>query len=190
MRKNINRLTEKRMANRKFWKNEEKILKVFYEGDNYASAEEVAKRAGVARSTFYRHHRAVRMIIPDYRRYILLRHRKLIRRLVRNSASIKVIYVRMIYSILLQKRFFEVLVKNGGRSIFIDMVMVVKPKIRRYARLSRNNEKMLSIYVVEVTELIYEWFKAGVKEENIEKLVENIIYLTYTIKIRLEGLEA
>ena len=76
-------LTEKRMNDRRFRRVEEAILKVVINEDYYIGVGEMAKKIGVARSTVYNHHRAVREIIPDYEKYLLSRYNRIINKILK-----------------------------------------------------------------------------------------------------------
>lgn len=188
MRKNTNRLTEKRMSNRKFRRNEEKILRAFCQRNNCTSAEDISKRAGVARATFYRHHKTVGAVVFDYKRYILRKYGRMIRGLDKKSVSMRTMWLRTMYFMMSQRWVFEMLMKSEGRGMLIDMVVKMKPKIRRYARLTKNHERMLNVYIGEVVELMYDWSNNGMKEEEAERLARDIVYLADTMKTRLKKL--
>ena len=69
--------------------------------------------------------------------------------------------------------------------MIIGMVQRINPKVIKYARLPKNNTKMLSVYNSEITELIYEWVIRGSSEEEIEDLLSEIMYFSDTIRERL-----
>lgn len=179
------RLTEKRMADRRFRKNEERILRAFVNGDNYISAETMAKRAKVARSTFYRHHKTVGMIIPDYRKYILGNYSRAARKMNKNKASLKIAYLMTLSFISHRRNVFQILMKCVGREMIVEMVQKLNPKVIKYAKLPKNNTKMLRVYNSEITELIFEWINKGSSEEEIENLLDEIMLFSGTIRERL-----
>lgn len=179
-------ITEKRLRNRRFRKTEEAILRVFFEEDNYISMGKLADKAGVARSTIYNHHKAIREIVPDYRKYILRKYKRMIKK---NKASIKGIYEKTMIFMIQNKRIFEVMIRSGEQRIIKDMIAVAKWEIASYARLPKQHEKMWRVYVSEVTELIDEWGNGGFGEEEMGTVMANLIYLTDTLRPRLRALE-
>lgn len=179
-------LTEKRMQDKRFRKTEEMILKVFFEEDYYVSMQDVAKKIGVARSTVYNHHRAVREILPDYEKYILRKYKNIIAHMLRKkNVKLKTIYTRTLFFIIQEKRIFELAIKKERRGMIFGMVFMNKGKIMRRARMPQDKEKILRIYASEVVELIVDWGKAGFKVDEVEKIVEEMMYLTDTMMARL-----
>lgn len=186
MRKYVG-LTDKRMANKRFRKTEEAILKVFFEGDYYMCAGEVARKIGVARSTVYNHHRAVREILPDYEKYVLRKYRMVVRRRIKDI-RLKSLYTRMLFFIVREKRIFGMLVKNGRRGVFEEMVLELRTKIVSYTRLPKNSEKMFRVYTSEIMELVAEWGERGFDEAEVFGILKDMMYLTDTMRVRLKGL--
>ena len=183
------RLTEKRMEDRRFRKTEEAILKAFFEGGGFVSIGVMAEKAGVARSTFYRHHKAVRMIVPDYKRFILNRYKRNIGSLMKKRISLRTLLLRIPVFIIANKHAFKLLCRNGDKSIIRDMVFYLKPKILKAACLPENHETIFKVYVGEVVELIDCWMKDECEKTEMEKLVSNIEYLTETMRTRLLPIE-
>lgn len=182
-------LTEKRMANKRFRKTEEAILRVFFEEDYYVQMGEMAEKAGVARSTIYSHHRAVREILPDYEKYVLRKYRRVVRRMMKNgNVRLKRIYLSMLFFMIQEKRIFEMLIKNHRRTLLEMMIGEIKMKVISYARLPKNSEKIFRVYISEVVGLVEEWGREGFLEVEIEKLLSEIMYLTDTMRSRLAPL--
>lgn len=185
MRKQVG-LTEKRMANKRFRKTEEAILRVFFEGDYYICVREVAKKVGVARSTIYIHHRAVREILPDYEKYILRKYGRIFRRMMRNkNVRLKNLYLKMLLFIMQEKKIFGMLIKNGRRMALEEMILKMKEKIISHAKLPKNSEKMFKIYISEVMGLVAEWEKSNFAEAKVEELLGDMMYLADTMRNRL-----
>lgn len=179
-------LTEKRMADKRFRKTEEAILKVFFEDGYYICAKEVAEKAGVSRATVYNHHRMIREILLDYEKYVLRKYKRTIRKVIKDKRMrLAKIYLRVLLFMVKEKKIFGMLIKNGRRAMLEKMVFEIKTKIVNYAGLPKNSEKMFKIYVSEVTGLLVEWSQSGFKETEIESLLRDIIYLTDTLRIRL-----
>lgn len=182
-------ITEKRMNNKRFRKTEEKILKVFFEEDNYISLDRMAKKIGIARSTLYHHHRAIREIIPDYQRYIMRRYKRRIRRLLRDkNTKMQVLYTGLLIFILQHSDVFAILYKNGRRDIVSDMIGLLTPRIERKLNLPKNAADIISIYVSEVTELIWLWIGRSCPDQEINILLSEIKFLTDSARTRLRPL--
>ena len=144
MRKNYNPgITEKRLNNRRFKRTEEAILRTFFEEDVFIGTKDMAKKAGVARSTFYHHHRTVREIVPDYKRYIMRKYSYMVRKL-NNKTDLKIVFERMMIFIIQNRQVFEILLKTGDNSIIMNMLELLRPKIVRHTKLPSNHEKILS----------------------------------------------
>ena len=189
MGKTVNRLTEKRMADRRFRINEQKIIDAFIGDDNYISIEAMAKKAGVARSTFYRHHKTVGRIVPDYRRFILRKYERMIRKLNKEGVSLEVICLKSLYFIIYNKRAFKILMKYNGRETIIEMAEVLNDRVSKYARLPKNCYKMLDVFNSEIAEILYEWIRRGNPEKEVEELSQEVLYLAKTIRKRLGALQ-
>ena len=182
-------ITERRLKNRRFRKTEDAILRVFFEEDNYISLEQMAKKARVARSTIYRHHRAVREIVPDYEKYVLMRYRRVIRRMIWKKTPLKQIYFQMLLFILANRQVFTLLLKSGDFMVLSRMIDELKVRFEKTARITRSSDKIFKVYKGEVMVLIREWMRLGFNSSEMDKILENIMYLTETVKTRLGSLE-
>lgn len=186
MGKYIAGITEKRLQNRRFKKTEEAILKVFFEEDIYIGTKEMAAKAGVARSTFYHHHRAVKEIVPDYKRYILRRYTRVTNGLLRQKGvKMRTVYAKTLIFITQNRRVFEILLRSGEASVMKEMLFKIEVRLVKQMRLSRGARKIFMIYVGEVVELINGWCERGFSEKEIGELLDDIMYLTDTAKERL-----
>ncbi len=174
-------ISEKKLADKRFKRTEEKILRLFFEDDCCFEMKALAKEASVARSTIYRHHRTMRNIIVDYEKYVLSQYRRMIRKCADNS--IRIIYLKTIYFIIGNKNIFKLLMKYSDERIFCKMIM--NKRISRTMGLPKNAHILYMVYVSEVARLLYEWGRRGFSEEEIERLLAEILYLTKTARSRL-----
>ena len=182
-------LTEKRMNDRRFRRVEEAILKVVINEDYYIGVGEMAKKIGVARSTVYNHHRAVREIIPDYEKYLLSRYNRIINKILkRREMRIRDVMRHVLIFVLHNREVFMFLEKCGRRGIYGQMMTKMELELSRRLRLPNNYQKMYIVYRGEVMELMAEWVKNGVVEEEMNELLGDIVGLTDTMRIRLKGL--
>lgn len=177
------------MRNRRYCQTEEVFVRIILKGDFYISADELAKRAGVSRSTFYRHHRAVKHIIRDYENYIVRLYHGSTRDLVRHRVNPRQLYWHTLVFIAKHRRIFLILQKGGNRSAFTRIVEYLKPGIVSAARLPKNAARNYRIYTAEIVELLWRWGEAGFQDAEIDDLLSNILYLTKTVRVRLINLK-
>ena len=163
-------LIGKKMKDRRYKKTEEKILTVFFD-EGFETMREIAKRAGVARSTIYAHHHSVMEILSDWETYILAEYQAYIRR--RD-------YFEIVVFILKNRQFFEVFLKFGNRGIIIKMIFV--------AWEVEKPGKVLRIVASGIAEIIFEWGERGFSEKEIERVLLDITYLSGTMKNNLRML--
>ena len=180
-------MMERGMKNKRYRKTEEKILRVFFiENKKGTTFEKIAKRAGVARATLYSHHRAIREVIPDYRRYLLVEYSILLKKIMkRKELSLRVLYFETLLFILRNKKVFEMLVEFGDFETLVKIFSKLRLKIVASARLSKASQKIFRIYTSEVIGIIREWIKEGSPEKEIERVLADMIYLTETARERL-----
>lgn len=180
-------ISERRLANRRFKKTEDAIMKVFFEDDGCVSAREIAKRVGVSRATVYVHHRAVKEIVPDYEKYILRQYRRMMHKILQvGSVQMKVVYIRMLGFIMMNKRIFKLLVRAQGERIFDKMLDELKDKLMTTMGLPKNSQTLIAVYKSEVARLLCEWERRGLKNEELGKVLMDIMYLTKTARERLK----
>ena len=181
-------LTEKRMRDKRFKRTEEAILRVFFEEDNYISPLEMAKKVGVARSTFYHHHRAIREIIPDYEKFLLCRYRRKIRRLLKKrGVRMRVLFFEMLVFIMKHQETFGVLIRNKNTEIIEEMIKEMLPRIGQPMGLPKNSGKIVRVYISEIIEVIKMWGEEGFSS-SIGEVLDNMMYLTETARLRLKPL--
>lgn len=158
-------------------KTEGAILAVFFNHPDYTMCQ-IAKKAGIARSTIYTHHHSVRQIIPDCEKYILAEYKQILKK----NAEIKILYFNILIFILKNRQFFEIFLKFSDREVLIEMISCLK---FRFDVPERN----FQIYAAEVVEIIFEWGKSGFLETEIDETVSDIVYLSLTIPSRLGALK-
>ena len=181
---------ERGMRDRRYRKTEEAILTAFF--DEYkkgSTMRRLARRIRVGRSTMYTHHHAIREVIPDYERYILNRYRQCIRKKSQaRGVEIKSLYLETLVFIYKNRKFFEVFLNFEDRKVVIKMLGVLEKNLVEYMRLPSDVEKVLAVYKAEVVELIFEWGRTSWPEDELEKVLADIMYLTKTARDRLMGI--
>lgn len=175
------------MKDKRYRRTEEAILAVFF--DEYkkgSTMRRLARKIKVGRSTMYTHHHAIREILPDYEKYILHEYRLFIRKKLRmEKVEMKSLYFDMLIFILRNQKFFELFLKFEDRKIVMRMLGVLENKMVDKMRLPSNFEKALAVYKAEVAELIFEWGRRGFSENELEKVLAEIMYLIRTMRDRL-----
>ena len=174
------------MRNKQYRRTEEAILEVLLNSREMPSTGELARRARVSRATLYRHHRAIPGIVPDYEREVLKRYRRMVRKLSKQRGmKLKNVYLQTLFFVLRNRRVFEILFRYEGGRVVERMVLEDRGKIARVCRLPGKSRKVVRIYAKEVAGVIEEWGRKGFKEEEAEKVLEEIMYLTGTMRERL-----
>lgn len=149
----------------------------------------MSSEIGVARRTFYCHHRAVAYVIPDYEEYIYKRYCKVVRKYLRNSKmTVKGLYERTLLFILRERRIFGILVRAKDKEIFSRMVVRLKDYIDELNGLRGNTKGIYEIYSGEIAEIIFLWGREGFPEEEIESVLDDIIQVTSAMRINLTKL--
>ena len=167
------------MRDRRYKKTECKILSVFFgEIGKEISMQNLAEKAGIARSTIYLHHHSLWQIIPDCEKDILEEYFEKIKRKLKDGTYIRKFYLDTLVFILKNREFFEAFLKFNNREVVIKMLSRLKEELRE-------PEKVFGIYISEVTEVIFEWGHRGFPEGELEKVLADIMYLTNTMKERL-----
>ncbi len=165
-------------GSRRYKKTEEAILAVFFDNPN-CTMQKLARKAGIARSTFYTHHHSAREVLPDLECNILEKYlAEIKRRLKMNDIYIKSLYLDTLIFISRNRQFFRMF---DNREMVRKMLFELRQKVRE-------PEKIFRIYISEVTEVIFEWGERGFVEEEIEKVLADIMYLTITARERLAPL--
>ena len=182
-------ITDKRLANKRFRKTEEAILRVFFEENIYIGMGELAEKAGVARSTIYHHHKTVRGIVVDYERYILRKYKRTMAKVLRTKdTSMRMLYNKTLMFIMQNRQIFLIVIRGGRNEVFDKMMMAIRLTIEDIEKLPKNAEKIFDVYAGEVGALLKRWSKKEFREEEVEGLLRDILYLTKTMRVRLKPL--
>lgn len=182
-------ITTKRLNNKRFRKTEDAIVEAFFKCDSYASVEQIARRAGIYRSTVYYHHSAKNGIVLDYERYILYSYNKVIGRMLRAKQShLSDIYFRTLLFIIANRHIFLLLAEAHDTRVIHEMIDHLRGKIERSARLPKNSEKIFRVYRSEVVAILEKWGEDGYPESEMTQVLDDIMYLTRTIRTRLKPL--
>lgn len=179
------------MKDRRYRRTEEVILKVFFKEDRYdITMVKMAEKTGLGRSTIYTHHRAIKKIIPDYEKYILMEYGLTIKKRLRlKEASLRGLYLDTLVFVLRNRKIFEMFLKFDDREVIMQMIKKLEPKVSDLKRLPKHSEKIFRVYASEVVEIIFAWGKDHFSEKEFDKVLFDIMYLTETCKSRLMPIE-
>ena len=183
------RLTEALLSNRRFCKFEDAIVRVFFKHGGYTNVRRLTSEAGLVRTSFYKHHKTVARVIPDYEEYIYRKYSKAIQKYLRkNGISVKGLYRRTLFFILKERKIFRILVRAEDKKIFVRMVTRLKNYIDELDGLSGNTKNIYDIYSGEIAEIIFIWGKAGFEKETVEQVLDDIMQITTTMRVNLTKL--
>ncbi|MBR2641218.1 TetR/AcrR family transcriptional regulator [Candidatus Saccharibacteria bacterium] len=178
------RITDKKLANKRFRKTEEAIIMAFFVTKDKVNINRIIKTAGISRSTLYRHHKSLDSIVPNYERYIIKKYNHVVKCIIKcKNNNLKSIYQRILIFLSCNKIIINFLYTHGDDKIIEKMIMLLKPYIASHYYLSQ--EKIFNIYAKEVTGLMEEWIKNGYSFNTINNTVDNIVYITKSAYTRL-----
>ncbi len=175
------RLTEKKMANRRFRKTEGAIRSAFLK-ERFKSICRITKRAKISRYTFYYHHKSESEIIRDYQIYILKKYRQLIRDVLkRKDIDLKNIYFQVLIFILREKEIFLFLKSSNEKEVFYKMIDELRAKISQTEHIPDTNPKVFDIYRAEVVSILENWGKENFTQEKLSSTLSNILVMSNRI---------
>ena len=178
------------MSDRRFRKTEDAIMGAFYVVGEFSNLADVIRKAKISRSTFYRHHGSMQKIVFDHEEYLMSRYLRIVRsRRKKKSIGKKDVFRQMLVFMMVNKKVLLVLLKNGNGEIVRRMVRALRPRIMRAYKWSNCSGKVFEIYVNEILALIQDWEKNMFSEDELDRILWEIMYLTETAKKRLRPLE-
>ena len=176
-------LTERKMSNKQFFRNENAIFIAFYKLCDRPEAKRIAKYAGVSRSTLYRHHRSIYEIPQDYEDYLVgIYTKKMKKFLSKDDITIKSFYLRMLIFISANREVISVLFKEGHKGIITRMIKLIKPQIIDLWYSSGDTEKMFSVYQNAILGVIESWSQQDFSGTHLDQVLSDILYLTKASK--------
>lgn len=148
------------------------------------SVDRLIKIAGISRSTLYRHHKSVYEIAPNYERYILKKYNRALKRVLKTKRiRLSCIYRKMLIFIRTHHQIIKFILKYGKPDLIEKMINTLRPKLIFTGKIT--NEAMFEIYCKEVSGVIVRWILNGSEKSEILSVVDKIIYLTDSAKLRL-----
>ena len=178
------RITDKKLKNKRFKKTEETIIMAFFTAREILSVDRLIKIAGISRSTLYRHHKSVYEIAPNYERYILKKYNRALKRVLKTKRiRLPCIYRKMLIFIRTHHQIIEFILKYGKPDLLEKMIDMLKPKLISTGKIT--DEIVFKVYSKEVSGIIAHWILNGSEKSEILSIVKKIIYLTDSAKLRL-----
>lgn len=167
---------EPKLKNKRFRQTEKTIMAAFLIKEKL-SVGRLIKRAGISRSTFYRHHHTVYDVIPDYKKFILRKYRHTMKCLMLNKqVRLRTLYQRTLVFIYSYQEIFDLFLKCDTHGVVEAMLSVLKPKILSVSDIT--DGEMIRIYLKGVAGLIESWQQDGFQKDEIFTVLDKISYLT------------
>ena len=183
------RITDKKLKNKRFQKTEEAIIMAFFLSKEKLSLKRLLYLAKISRSTLYRHHKNLTEIAPDYEKYILKKCKSYIKPLMKkDEPGLKNLYQRILVFMVANRLIIRFLLKYSNQNFLEKIVRALKPKILATGKVA--NGEMFNIYTKEIATIIEEWCKLGFKKDAIVPTTNKIMYLTDQAYIRLSPLNS
>lgn len=174
---------EKKLRDKRFRENEEKVLRLFFEYGEKLTMGKIARHLGIPRSTIYRHHPSVRAIVDDY--VSMMKSKCNIKCKGGKEKDIKKFFRELLFFIVRNKRVFQLFLKAENEETFLAILYKNKRCLLLCADFRFEADKAFNIYCKEVIEVLRMWGEKDFCQHNIEVVLKDIIYLTKTLKIRL-----
>ncbi len=191
-------LTLEKLKDKRFYETERAIfLSVAREGAE--EMEEILVAAKISRATFYRHHRAVYAIERDYEELVKAWTQQKVEEVMgrvegkkkgeggqlNGPRRLKRLYFETIMLMYRRQELFRYFLARGNVRVYHLLMEELKPAVIEAWGANVWLEKLYEIYVGEVVGVILVWSKNGFHENEIAKVLKDIMYLTITVRERL-----
>ena len=174
------------MANKLFYKNEQKILIAYFKFKDYPCAKRIARHAGISRSTLHRHHKTAHDIPRDYEEYLFRVYaRKMKKLLAKEDTNLKNIFLYFLVFITGNREIFKTLFQDERKNIIKKMLQFLKPQITTNWGTSSNSEQIFSIYENAILGVIEIWGEHCFSDDDLAIVLDDIMYLTRTARHNL-----
>ena len=182
-------LTEKKMADKRFYKTEKAIFVTYYhyyKTQYHCSAKTLAHRANISRSTLYRHHPIPKNILSDYESYLLKSYASNMKHVLsRESTSLKMLFLRSLAFISAHEKLFQLLFKHEQKTIIIKIMNKLKVHIIKEWHQNTVKDAMYVVYSNEILGIIEMWARHNFSHQEIDIILNDILLLTNTAPHRL-----
>ena len=179
------RISDRKITNRRYGETENGFLKEFLERGGNVTVTELARQLGVARSTFYYHHKNLLQFIRDHRICIFEDYSRTVQEILDKKTTMKNLFLGILVFMMNHRQIFQILVRVGVRDVFVEMMLEVRPQIEKYAGLPCGAERIFKVYVYEMVGVLRIWVENGLREEEMDRVLKDLVYLTKTINERL-----
>ncbi len=148
------------------------------------SVTALAKKAEISRSTFYRHHKGLRWIMPDLEEYALADFAfQIAEQQSLSGVKVRVLFYRMLSFIAKNREEFKLILERGDERTLEKMIDSLLPRIVRSYKIPSRNRLVL-IYKKEIVAVIESWILADFQESELE-ILNDIMYLTRSARQHL-----
>lgn len=173
------------MRDKRFIRSEEVIIRAYLSIKGRMTVNNLLSRAQISRSTFYRHHNSMRRILLDYEDYLLMQFKKA-KGEWRGKKEVRFYYRQLLFFIIANKNMVLFLVQHGEEGVIEGLVEELEPVIIEIIRLPKWAEMGVVVHRNELIGLLIEWGRRdGFSEVCLNKVLDNIVYLSLTAKERL-----
>ena len=174
------RVDFRKYQDRRFRQKETVILEVFFNTKGLINTGILSKKTGISKSTFYRHHHAMKAVEDDYEKFILYEFSRYLKNF--KGYRLKETYRRMLCFIVMYRRVFRVFSKRRSGEVFRRMIYKLGPKFTGRFQMQG---LCFEVYIGETIEVLKDWAKRDFKESEMELVLKRILFLTNTAKTRL-----
>ncbi len=181
-------LTEKRMQDKRFLHSEEAIINAFLSIRDCISVKFLISRAQISRSTFYRHHKNIKRIVLDYEEYLLDKYSKVINTWKKDN-ELRFYFKQLLFFIISNKKIILFLIQHGEKEVLEELIIELEPIVTSAMNLPKWARLTIVVYRNEITGLLTEWSKENFSDEDLNRILRSILYLTSTIRERLLQLD-
>ena len=179
------KINDRKITSRRYGETENGFLKEFLERGGNVTVTELARQLGVARSTFYYHHKNLLQFIRDHRICIFEDYLRMVQEILDKGATMMNLFLGILVFMINHRQIFQILVRVGVKDVLVEMVVEVRPQIEKYAGLSCGAERIFKVYAYEVAGVLRIWVENGLCEEDMDRVLKDLMHLTKTINERL-----
>ena len=168
---------------KRFRETEEQILRLFFERNGNVTIGEMARAIGVSRATIYRHHHSIDEIVSDYSRTLLEKCK--VKCDGFSEKQVRRFFLELLLFIVKNKLVFMMFFSVKNRNVLMGILVNNKEMILKSAGFTGRADKAFNIYCGEVLAVIQMWSEDGLSWEGMSTALEDILFLTKTLKTRL-----
>lgn len=168
---------------KRYQKTEEQMLRLFFIYGDTITIERMAKILGVSRSTIYRHHKSLKELIDYYTKKVVSECGELC------EENVKRFYTDLLIYIIKNREVFLVFYKMRDSRAILKVLEMNENSLMEYAGYKRRVRKVFNIYKYEVMAVMNVWGEKGFSRDDFDVVLNDILFLTKNMKVRLGALE-